>query len=384
MAISITQNPQQITPSDNPITWVFNSTQTAQANFYFLVEVYIANPTTFSLVERHRVYPEVGNYSHFDAKTITERYAEVNNSQQAQILPSIKIVVTEYYGTTPVAYLSATSNEILFWKSRLKKKDFASYDNTEYFLNTATDTKFLTFEPRGTAKVKPADLFYLSILTNGNAVNFEINTYQANGTLVDNVVLSGIGTGFNLMTLFSGVNDLINFNGVDFTNATYYTIEANNGIGTTEVFRIDIDFSCQFSTRSRLHWVNSLGGLDSFTFGLLTREKTNVSSFGYERQFGGFNNSNAYVYSLENGTVIDYLKSFNKELELTSDWITQSVQNWLSNSLYTSPVINIEENATLYRCKVTNRSFEKKIQETDALFQEVAKIELENDNSLNV
>ena len=186
------------------------------------------------------------------------------------------------------------------------------------------------------------------------------------------------------MTLFSGVNDLINFNGVDFTNATYYTIEANNGIGTTEVFRIDIDFSCQFSTRSRLHWVNSLGGLDSFTFGLLTREKTNVSSFGYERQFGGFNNSNAYVYSLENGTVIDYLKSFNKELELTSDWITQAVQNWLSNSLYTSPVINIEENATLYRCKVTNRSFEKKIQETDALFQEVAKIELENDNSLNV
>lgn len=384
MAISITQNPQQITPSDNPITWVFNSTQTAQANFYFLVEVYIANPTTFSLVERHRVYPEIGNYSHFDAKTITERYAEVNNSQQAQILPSIKIVVTEYYGTTPVAYLSATSNEVLFWKSRLKKKDFTIYDNTDYFLNTATDTKFLTFEPRGTVKVKPADLFYLSILTNGNAINVEINTYQANGTLVDNVILSGIGTGFNLMTLFSGVDSLINLNGVDFTNATYYTIEANNGIGTTEVFRIDIDFNCQFSTRSRLHWVNSLGGLDSFTFGLLTREKTNVSSFGYERQFGGFNNSNAYVYSLENGTVIDYLKSFNKELELTSDWITQSVQNWLSNSLYTSPVINLEEKATLYRCKVTNTSFEKKIQETDALFQEMAKIELENDNSLNV
>ena len=384
MAISITQSPQLATPSDNPVTWVFDSTQTTQPNFYYLVEVYIANPTTFAIVERHKVYPEFGSKAHFDASSITTRYAQMNDASGAQILPSIKIDVTEYYGTTPVANATASSTAVLFWKARLKKEDFVNYDYNDYYLNTTSGVKFLTLEPRGTAKVKYEDLFYLSILTNGNAVDFTINTYQANGTLVDNVVLSGIGAGYNLMTVWSGVKTLETLNGVDFTNATYYTIEVDNGVGASEVFRIDLDESCQYSTRSRIHWLNEIGGVDSYTFGLLTREKTNVQSFGYERQFGAFDSSGNYTYDLKDGTVIDYLKQFNKELEVTSDWMLQEVQNWLSKSLYTSPVAYLEQNESLYRCKVTNSDFDKKIQETDMVFQEVVKIELESDNSINV
>lgn len=384
MAISITQSPQAVTPSDNPVTWVFDSTETAQPNFYFLVEVYIANPSTFAIVERHRVYPEFGGKAHFDASSITQRYADVNNQDTAQTLPSIRIEVTEYYGTTPEAELSATSGDVLFWKARLKKADFVNYDYTEYFLDTIGVVKFLTLEPRGTAKVKYSDRFFLSVLTNGNAVDFTINTYQSNGTLVDNVVLAGIGAGFNLMTLWSGIETLETLNGVDFTNATYYTIEVDNGVGASEVFRIDLDESCQYSTRSRIHWLNEIGGIDSYTFGLLTREKTNVESFGYERQFGAFDSAGAYSYDLKDGTLIDYLKQFSKELEVTSDWMLQTVQNWLSKSLYTSPVAYLEEGNDLYRCKVTNTSFDKKIQETDMVFQEVVTIELESDNSVNV
>lgn len=380
MAITITQQPQTITPSDNPITWVFDSTQTAQPNFYYLVEVSIASPSVFSVVERHRVYPELGSYAHFDAKTITERYAEANNITQSQVLNKIKIQVFEYY--SGAVQDDATSSEVLFWKSRLRKKDFTSYDHTDYYLNTATGVKFLTFEPRGTAKVKKNDLYFLSVLSNGTATDFIVKTYQSNGTLVDNVTITG-GTD-NLLTLSCGVSSLETFNFVDFTNASYYTIEATNSIGTTEIYRIDLDLACQYSTRSRLHWLNSLGGIDSFTFGLLTREKTSVTSFGYERQFGGFNSVNNYTYQLKDGTVIDYLKQFSKSLELTSDWMLEAVQNWLSYSLYTSPFVRIEENFDLFRCKVTNASFDKKIQETDTVFQEVVTIELENDNSVNV
>lgn len=384
MAISITQSPQAVTPSDNPVTWVFDSTETAQPNFYFLVEVYIANPTTFAIAERHKVYPEFGSKAHFDASSITQRYAEINNQDTAQTLPSIRIEVTEYYGTTPSAELSVTSGDVLFWKARLKKSDFVNYDYTEYFLDTIGGVKFLTLEPRGTAKVKYSDRFFLSVLTNGNAVDFTINTYQANGTLVDNVVLAGVGSGYNLMTLWSGIETLETLNGVDFTNATYYTIEVDNGIGSSEVFRIDLDESCQYSTRSRIHWLNEIGGIDSYTFGLLTREKTNVQAFGYERQFGAFDSAGNYTYDLKDGTVIDYLKQFSKELEVTSDWMLQEVQNWLSKSLYTSPVAYLEEGSDLYRCKVTNTNFDKKIQETDMVFQEVVSIELESDNSINV
>tara|TARA_R110000764_G_scaffold16767_1_gene46574 strand:+ start:7671 stop:8819 length:1149 start_codon:yes stop_codon:yes gene_type:complete len=382
MAITITQSPQIITPSDNPITWVFQSDQTAQVNFYFMVEVQIANPTTFVAVERHKIFPESGSFAHFDASSITERYANVNSFDSSQSLLSVKIVLTEYYNGSVGA--SATSSSALFWKARLKKKDFVNYNYTDYFLNTVGSVKFLTFEPRGTAKVKQADLFYLSILTNGNAVDFSINTYQANGTLVDNVILSGIGSGLNYFTLWCGVNTLINFNGVDFTNATYYTIEVSNGVGSSEVFRIDLDTTCLYSTSTRLHFLNTLGSIDSYTFGLLTREKTEVKSFGYERQFGNFNSSNDFVYDVKDGTVIDFLKTSSKSLEVTSDWMKENVQNWLSKELYMSPIVWTEENAELYRCKVTNTSYDRKIQETDMVFQEVAKIELETETSVNV
>ena len=71
-------------------------------------------------------------------------------------------------------------------------------------------------------------------------------------------------------------------------------------------------------------------------------------------------------------------------MDVTSDWMKESVQNWLSKELYMSPIVWIEENPDLYRCKVTNKKFDKKIQETDMLFQEVAQIELETEISVNV
>ena len=71
-------------------------------------------------------------------------------------------------------------------------------------------------------------------------------------------------------------------------------------------------------------------------------------------------------------------------MDVTSDWMKESVQNWLSKELYMSPIVWIEDNPDLYRCKVTNKKFDKKIQETDMLFQEVAEIELETEISVNV
>ena len=63
MAVTIQQVPQLYTPSDSPIMWRFSSNQTGQANFSFLVEVYI----DAVLDSRHIIFPEVGIYAHFDA-----------------------------------------------------------------------------------------------------------------------------------------------------------------------------------------------------------------------------------------------------------------------------------------------------------------------------
>ena len=241
----------------------------------------------------------------------------------------------------------------------------------------------MTFEPRGTLKVKQADLKYLTFI---NALSVAITstykTYTSAGTLVDTQSES-LGSGY-WNTFSVGIDRLETDLSLSFIGASYYTIEVTSSTGAMEVFRIDLDTSCIYSTATRVHFLNTLGGIDSYTFGLLTREKTEVESFGYERQFGNFNTSNQFVYDVKNGTVIDFLKTSSKSLEVTSDWMKENVQNWLSKELYMSPIVWTEEDAELYRCKVTNKSYDKKIQETDMLFQEIAKIELETETSVNV
>jgi len=378
MAISITQEPQEFTPSDNPIVWVFESDKTTQPNFYFLVEVYI----DAVLIERHKVFPEQGIYAHFDASFVAERYATVNDSSSNQTLNTININVTEYYNN--VAGLTVIGADAKIWKAKIKKENFVSYDFNNYVLNGFTTSKFLTLCPRGFDKTKGTELKYLSFLVNANAPTVDFNTYTSVGVLIDTQSITPTVTNESLVNISVGVQTLIDDISLDFTNATYYTVEANNFSGSTEVYRIDIDTDCDYSKAKRLQWLNSLGGFDSYTYRLFSRESTDVKSFGYERQFGNFNTSNGYEFDLKGGTVIDYLKKFNKSLEITSDWLTEQVQNWMVAELYTTPIVYIEDALELYRCKVTNNKYEMKGNENDMLFQEIIKIELESDTSVNV
>lgn len=379
MALTITQSPQAFTPSDNPVTWVLSSTNTSQSNFYFLIEVMIDGVVK----ERHRIFPEFGSKAHFNAKSISERYAVTNSSNYYAntVLKSISIKVTEYFNGS--AGSTITSGSVKIWKSGLKKSKFQGFDYTDYLLTTgSTGVKYLTDFPRGEDKAKGNEMKRISLLNDGSNVTTSFRTYTSAGVQIDQQnVLSTSGT--NILNIACGVGELIDDISLDFTNASYYTLQSTTGIGMTEEYRINIDEACDYSTAKRIHVVNSLGGIDAFTFGLVSREKIKVKSFGFERQFGGFSGSGVFEYDIKEGTVIDYLKHSSKELETTSDWLSQTVQNWITSELYMTPIVWIEGDTELFRCKITNKDSEYKIKENDMLFQETVKIQLETETSFN-
>lgn len=380
MAITITQNPEFITPSDNPVTWVFESTQTSQPNFYFIIEVQIASPSVYSVVERHKIFPEVGNVAHFDASSITERYATLFNPD----IVKIKLTITENWDNAVLPDTVTTGDRGVF-KARLRKKDFILYRQSDYALLNAPNIKYRTFEPMGTAKVRDTEIKYLNFVNAHSAVcNAEYRTYTEAGVLID--TKTEVLSNDYWQSVSVGIFRLTNSLSLNFVNASYYTIDIDNGAfgGRMELYTIQVDKSCVFSTATRLHFINTLGVIDSFTFGLIARQSFDVKSYGYERQFGNFNGNQVFTYDLRDGTILDYIKTSRKKIELTSDWIPENVQNWLSKELYMSPMVWIEEELDLYRCKVTNTSFDQKIQENDVLFQEVAQIELESNISVNV
>lgn len=382
MAVTILQSPQIYTPSDNPVVWVFSSDQTTQPNFYYLVEVFIDSVS----IEKHRIYVESGIKAHFNAQQITSLktdvigYYQFSNDMQNNTLVSIS--VTEMYGTTISSGASATTSDITVYKSKLKKADFIDYDYNNYIVsNTGVD--YLTLFPR-TEQFKCGidEMLFLSIMSDNETCTFNCSTYDESGTLISS---GNYSLPTHKMTIFGTDPTWINtmIPSLVFTNVHYYEVNVTSS-GNTETLRIYIDKDCTYKTHKRLHFLNSLGAIDSFTFGLIAREKYKVKSFGYERQFGGFDSSGNYTFDMYKGTVIDYLKQFSKTVELTSDWLNEEVQNWLSKELYASPLVWIEEDRKFYRCKVTNTEFDKKIQENDMLFQEVVTIELESDTSVNV
>jgi hypothetical protein len=105
MAISITQQPQPFQPACNPFVWVFESDQTTQPNFSFIVELYV----DFVLVSTHQVFNESGNYAKFDASGELRSLLTSEMVTTGALLtfydPAISFVnikIYEKYGTPPV------------------------------------------------------------------------------------------------------------------------------------------------------------------------------------------------------------------------------------------------------------------------------------------
>jgi len=69
MAVTIEQEPQDYSQSGQFMVWTFSSNQTGQANFSYILEVYIAG----NLVYTAKVLPTTGIYGFFDASEVAER-----------------------------------------------------------------------------------------------------------------------------------------------------------------------------------------------------------------------------------------------------------------------------------------------------------------------
>lgn len=385
MALTIEQTPQLYTPSDNPVTWVFSSDQTAQNNFYFLIEVYIDSVK----VEEHKIFPEFENKAHFDASMITERFSKITSIQgigfetDGDNYNSVRIDVSEYFGEpVSVGDLVSTSDVNVF-KARLTKRDFVNYDYNDYLLLDGVVTKPLTYFPNGEKNyISQGQKAFISVLNSGDFIGTSVRTYDSLGNILNtyNILSSRLD---KVLTFDVSMGNLTSVMGVDFTNAVRYDFIVLATGGSTEMIFFDIDDRCNF-TNTRLHFLNTLGGFDSFTFNLFDRENFKTESFGYERQYGDFNEAGVYSYGLEEGTNVDYIKRTSRELVLTSDWMNQNVQNWLVSQLYTSPVVYLERDGSLFRCKVVNSSFNYKKDKNDMTIQEVVTLMLENDLSVNV
>ena len=155
MAVTIQQQPQLFSTAGNPIVWTFESDQTAQPNFSFIVELYILG----TLYSTHQVFPQFGILSRFNAseaiKSILSSPLVINGTLTTNYNSAITngyIIVYEKYGTPPTIAASATTAQMNPFNGALRHPEFINWNYQDYNVdsnNPATPgVLFLTSWPR--------------------------------------------------------------------------------------------------------------------------------------------------------------------------------------------------------------------------------------------
>jgi len=371
MAITIHTEPQPYTPSDNPITWVFSSNQTAQANFSFLVEFYINSV----LHSRHIVFPEVGNRAHFDASEIMSSKVGAVNTQTANITPVILplcyVVITERYGTPPTNQASDTSGGVSVFKGCLAPKQFENYLWTNYV------GSFMTTFNRDEMYIDIGRDFYLMTnINNANNRALRYRRFDANGNPIGAAVTTAIAN-TNKFVLIDLQFFLVIWSN---TNVAYYEvsiIDTGTGLPVGEVLNIKKLVLDPCGVRVSTFWINEFGTFDQYTFTHNITESKEIKDFKYKKQFGNWDGTN-FVYKDATSGEIAYKKVIQDKGTIVSGWLNEATQRSISK-IYESPYILIQDgSASYYQIVIENSSYEIKQTKYEELFNEIVEYKLSN------
>jgi hypothetical protein len=389
MSVTIHTQPQAFTPGSNPVVWTFSSNQTAQANFSYIVEVYVNS----ILHSTHQVFQQSGIYAKFNASEIMRGLLSsplITSGTFVNLYDSaydfIRIKVYEQYGTTPAIQASATSQTNYVFNAALRHQDFVNWNYQLYNVATTNSSSvnpilFLTSWPRSRKYLCGLnEKIFLGVISNDFGIKVDIRLYNSAGTQIVSSLNNTIA--ISALTVIDASPQTIIANTAitsgNFSTCVYYTILTKAaGIGAfpgaTEAFKIYIDTECQRYPSRRLHWLNKFGVWDSFTFDLVSTDSTKVDGNRYEKEKGIWSGAN-YTYPLYQGEQITFSKHAEDTLTLNSDWIKQDVQQWLVRELYESTNVYLESNGSFEPVNVTNASYKLKVSRRDGLIQEQVEI----------
>lgn len=381
MAITINQQPKAFTPSDNPIVWTFSSNQTAQPNFVYVVKVYIND----SLISNELVFPDNGIYGRYDASNHASNYCNLPTIGSAIVADAanyckVRITIVERYGATPADAASVVGTNKIAWKAKMFDTDFINWNPTPYTYGSGA--LWLTNYPDYPSVRLEDESIRLMLINNLNNITLTIYLYDANGDEINNdVIVSGVGSSFLISILELSPANIISLSGLtasDFELSAYYEISIPTSVAPQ---RINIDKSVVYPTYKRLHAITQWGGIEAVSFGLISRKKGKIESKSYIRGLGNWNGS-AFEFTEAQGRNIDYAKTIEREMICVSDWLPESLQNWLIYNIIASPAVFVEETSGLVRRAVKSRTVEEFIKDNDMIFLEEVTVTLPTYNSM--
>jgi hypothetical protein len=353
MAINIISNPNSIVSAFNQMAFNVSSTQAGQSNFNFIADVYVSGIT--NAVSRIAIpkQPSV-NTCLIDVSPILKNYVKndffnVNNSFaycEPNLNSRVKYYVQfgELYDVSGVPTIypdlrrfptsgSNTAVNSIF--------DFEDFNTNVWDGYEVSGFGFLTEIPERITIEKDQEL-RLSFYDPSNLIRY----LYVDGIYEDLIIANKVSGEF----LYNvNVKNCLYYILVN-TIGTHTITLANSFVAPVKTITIEIVAKCSKFDTIRLHWLNNLGGWDSYNF-----TKQSLKSMDIDRK--QFKKMQSINYSKSDRLKTNYNTTIIDKLQINSDWISDEMADWFQG-LLTSPIVYLERGAENFiAVNITNSNY---------------------------
>lgn len=394
MAITLLQTPDVHNPVYNPLNYLLSSTNTAQANFKYICDVYIDGAASYTYRLTKSADPDFGR-GHFDIHNSLQEYVtgkyisksddgfEKCDEGHVHYICKFGEQYGPSSGVTNYTNLTVDSTRHV-WQGYVEPLPFISYNDLNYTAQPSGSFRFLTEAPNNMFVRSDEDrwLHMISCATNG-ITGMTIITYNSAGAILQTVAVTnnfasiGAGQEDRHLLRFPAGNNMNDIAGADITagaqpiitaSVAKYTLSVRSTLslassGTT-TYRIDD--GCSKFTKYTLTWRNQLGGFDTKSFILQSKKKVNVKRDSYKKVIGTLA-STSFTYASTDRADTVYNVGLDDEITINSDWMADNEQQYLEQLVTSPEVYHDDDTYGLVSISIKDTFFDQKKRENDKL-----------------
>ncbi len=371
MAITIENEPGDITPVYSDITYTLSSNNSGQTNFKFVAVVKNAAGTILAKLKAP-VYTGT-SYGVFNLSRILQNYVTFDFNQATTIpakcsnsFLAYSVEFGEEYGGTE--YLNLTSDTGKYtWNGLFSK--WESEAVSDYEIAIPSSRKFLTtVRSRRVTRAQYDYLYFLRGAATG-VDEVEVKAYDAAGVATTSVIDQTFNTTAKdeyLLRMAAGVVNLNQIPSASLISGTagsvvpvgtvYYTIQLKQSIGNdpcSEAYRFDVIEECSKYTPRVLYFLNRLGGFETLRCSMLNRDTFEVQRKQLKRNTYDFTGT---VYGRDTSAhgIANYSTTKTRKVILNTDFLNATEWQWVDD-LLSSPIVYLDGTIPV---NMTNTSME--------------------------
>ncbi len=371
MAITIENEPGDITPVYSDITYTLSSNNSGQTNFKFVAVVKNATGTILAKLKAP-VYTGT-SYGVFNLSRILQNYVTFDFNQATTIpakcsnsFLAYSVEFGEEYGGAE--YLNLTSDTGKYtWNGLFSK--WESEAVSDYEIAIPSSRKFLTtVRSRRVTRAQYDYLYFLRGAATG-VDEVEVKAYNAAGVATTSVIDQTFNTTAKdeyLLRMAAGVVNLNQISAASLISGTagsvvpvgtvYYTIQLKQSIGNdpcSEAYRFDVIEECSKYTPRVLYFLNRLGGFETLRCGMLNRDTFEVQRKQLKRNTYDFTGT---VYGRDTAAhgIANYSTTKTRKVILNTDFLNATEWQWVDD-LLSSPIVYLDGTIPV---NITNTSME--------------------------